>query len=143
MPESKSTHARRWTLFCMAVVAIALFALWNVGRRAMNMQTAAAASTGQEMSEAKPGAQLKAVLQLTAVGNGSAEGILLEKQSETAYRKTAQHMRVSFPRDVSVVMGSASDIRKDTVVHVTGTVGPDKVLQATRIVILTGYVSVD
>jgi hypothetical protein len=143
MPESKSTHARRWTLFCMAVVAIALFALWNVGRRAMNMQTAAAANTGQEMSDAKPGTQLKAVLQLTAVGNGSAEGTVLEKRSETAYHKSGEHMRVTFPRDVSVVMGSAGDIRNDAVVHVTGTVGSDKVLQAIRIVILTGYVSVD
>ena len=143
MPESKSMAVRRWTLFCMVAVAITLFALWNASRRAMHMQTAAAASSGQELAAAEPGEQLKAVLQLTEVGDGSAQGVVLEKQSENVYRKTSRQMRLRFPRDVSVVMGTASDVHKDAVVDVTGTAGVDKVLQTTRIVILTGYVSVN
>jgi hypothetical protein len=143
MPESNRARARRWTFFCMAALAITLFALWNVSRRAMHMQTAAAANSGQELAAPAPGEPLKAVLQLTAVRNGSADGVVLERQSENAYRKTSKVMRVSIPADVSVVMGSAADIRKDAVVHMTGTVGPDKTLQATRVVILTGYVSVN
>ena len=142
MPQSRSAQARRWTVLCMAAVAVTLFAFWNVSRRVMHMQTAAASNSGQEFAGAKSGSERKAVLDLTAVGNGSAEGVVLEKQSENSYRKTGQLMRVSFAPDVGVVMGSAGDIRKDAVVHVTGTVGDDKALHASRIVILTGYVTV-
>lgn len=143
MPQSNRAQTRRRTAFCMAAIAITLFALWSVSRRAMQMQTAAAASSGQELTSASAGAQLKAVLELTAVGDGSAEGVVLEKQNENTYLPTNQHMRLSWPRDVNVVMGSTKDIHKDAIVHVTGTAGADKVLRTTRVVILTGYVSVN
>jgi hypothetical protein len=126
----------------MVTMAVALFALWNVSRRMVQMQTAAAASTGQHLVEAKAGTEVKVVLQLMSVGDGSAEGVVLEKQSESAYRKTSQTLRVRYPQDVSVVMGSTRDIRKDAVMHVTGTMGDDKLLYVSRIVILTSYVSV-
>jgi hypothetical protein len=40
-------------------------------------------------------------------------------------------------------MGSAGDLRTGAVVHVTGTVAQNRRLEASQIVILTGYVSVD
>lgn len=142
MPILKNSRAGRWTLLWTVVLAVMLFELWDVGRRAMHMQTAAAASNGQEVTKAPAGAQLKAVLQLTTVGDGSAQGVILEKQLENAYRRTNQPMQVSFSKEVNVAMGSIDDVHKDAVVHVTGTVDQKKVLHASRFVILTGYVSV-
>jgi hypothetical protein len=126
----------------MAFLAVSFFAFWNIGRRAMHMQTAAAASNGQQATNASVGSQLKAVLQLTSVSDGSAQGVILEKESENAYHRTNQPMQVSFSKEVNVIMGSINDVHKGAVVHVTGTVGQNKVLVASRIVILTGYVSV-
>ena len=142
MPVVKNSRTCRWTMLWMAFLAVALFAFWSIGRRAMHMQTAAAASNGQEVTKAPAGAQLKAVLQLTSVDDGSAQGVILEKQSENAYRRTNQPMQVSFSKEVNVAMGSIDDVHKDAVVHVTGTVDQKKVLHASRFVILTGYVSV-
>lgn len=142
MPVLKNPRARGWTLLSMAFLAVVLFAFWNVGRRAIHMETAAAASDGQQVEAAKAGTQLKAVLQLTSIADGSAEGTLLEKH-DNAYRRTDQRMQVKFSNDVAVVMGSLGDVHKDAIVHVTGTVGPGDVLQVSRFVILTGNVSVE
>ena len=142
MQADGRSRARRWTVLGIAFVAVVLFALWTVGKRAMHMQTAAAANSSEQVMNAKAGSELKAVLQLTSVGDGSAEGVVLEKEGENAYRRTNQTMRVSFAKDASVVMGSMNNVSKDAVVHVTGTVGENQLLQLSRIVILTGYVSV-
>jgi hypothetical protein len=143
MQQKSSSRMARWIALIIVVIAVTLLAVWSVGVRAMRMQTATAASDREQLANAQPGSQLKAVVELTSAGDGKAEGIVLDKQSENAYRRTKATLQIHFAPTTKVVMGSASDIRKGAVLHVTGIVAQNNRLQASQIVILTGYVSVD
>ncbi len=143
MQQKSNSRMARWIALIIVVIAVTLLAVWSVGVRAMRMQTAAAASDRQQLANAQPGSQLKAVVELTSAGDGKAEGIALDKQSENAYRRTRATLQIDFSAAMKVVMGTAGDIRKGAVLHVTGTVARNKRLEASQVVILTGYVSVD
>ncbi len=143
MERKNSSQRMRWVGLIVVVLVVTILAVWSVGTRAMRMQTAAAASDDQLLTTAQPGSQLKADVELTSAGDGKAEGLVLDKQSETVYRRTRVVVQIDFAAATKLVMGSASDIRKGAVVHVSGTVAQDRSLQASQIVILTGYVSVN
>jgi len=89
-----------------------------------------------------PGDEAKLVLELTATEANSIEGRVLEKIDETNYRRTNDTSRVSYDSTTRLVMGKASDVHNGAVVHVTSKMGNDRVLHASQIVILTGYVKV-
>lgn len=143
MQQKSGSRMVRWMGLVVAVVVVTLLAVWSVGVRAMRMQTAAAASGNQQLSDAQPGSQLKAVVELTSSGDGKGEGLVLDKQSENAYRRSKATLQIDFTPATKFVMGSAGDIRKGAVVHVTGTAAQNRRLEASQVVILTGYVSVD
>jgi hypothetical protein len=143
MQTKSSSRLARWIGLIVVIVAVTLVAVWSVGVRAMRMQTAAAASDNDQLAKAQPGSQLKAVVELTSTGDGKAEGLVLDKHSENAYRRSNRTMQIDFAPATKFVMGSAGDLRKGAVLHVTGTVAQNRRLEASQIVILTGYVSVD
>jgi hypothetical protein len=143
MQQKSSSRMVRWIGLIVVASAVTLVAVWSVGVRAMRMETAAAATDDGQFAKAQPGSQLKAVVELTSAGDGKAEGLVLDKQSEDAYRRGKATLQIDFTPATKFVMGSASDIRKGAVVHVTGSAAQDRRLEASQIVILTGYVSVD
>ncbi len=143
MQQKSRSRMARWIGLIVLVLAVTVVAVWSVGSRAMRMQTAAAATGDDQLAKAQPGSQVKAVVELTSAGDGKAEGLVLDKQSENAYRRGKATVQIDFAAATKFVMGSADDLRKGAVVHVTGTVAQDRRLEATQIVILTGYVSVD
>ena len=84
MQTKSSSRLARWIGLIVVIVAVTLVAVWSVGVRAMRMQTAAAASDNDQPAKAQPGSQLKAVVELTSTGDGTAQGLVLDKQSERA-----------------------------------------------------------
>lgn len=143
MRQKRSLGMAHWIGLIAMVIAVTLVAVWSVGVRAMRMQTAAAATGDDRLAKAQPGSQLKAVVELTSAADRKVEGLVLDKQSENAYRRSKATILIDFAPATKFVMGSAGDLRKDAVVHVTGTVTQNRRLEASQIVILTGYVSVD
>jgi hypothetical protein len=143
MQQKISSRIARWMGVVVVVFAVTLLAVWSVGTRTMRMQTAAAASDNQQLSDAQPGSQLKAVLELISSGDGKAEGLVLDKQSEDSYSRSKATLQIDFAPATKFVMGSAGDLRKGAVVHLTGAVAQNRRLEATQVVILTGYVTVN
>ena len=143
MQQKSNSPRSRWIALIIVVITVALFAVWSVGVRAMRMQTAAAASESDQLANPLLGSQLKAVVELTSAGDGGAEGFVLDKLSENTYRRTKATLEIDFAPATKFVMGTSGDIRKGAVLHVTGTIAQNRRLQASRIVILTGYVSVN
>jgi hypothetical protein len=133
---------RLW-IFLLAGLALLAFLTTERGlSRAMRMTVKAAPSA--EIAQLKPGHAAKVLLELTSVAaDGHAEGRVLEKQSETLYRRGATTLQVVFSNDTPMVMGKAADLHRGAVVHVTGTIREDHLLRATQIVILTGYVRIE
>jgi len=67
---------------------------------------------------------------------------MLEKQGETHYTRTTKDVETTWDKHTAIVMGKADDIKPGAVVHVTGKLAADHSVEATQIVILTGYVQV-
>jgi hypothetical protein len=153
-----SSHSRSNRIWIALLVAIALLTLLAMRRslgKAMRMTTET--TTSASPTRLKPGEAAKFVLQVTTVagtanaGSSEVEGIVLEKQTETFYRRTGSTVKIGFDPATPVVMGKIADVREGSVVFIKAKEAETKMgetnkgedrLQAEQIVILTGYVTV-
>jgi hypothetical protein len=123
------------------LAALSLFAMWRSMGRAMQMK--AETTSNSSFAQLKAGDEVKVVLEVTAVAAAaSVGGNVLEKQTETIYRRTGKTAKIAFDATTPVVMGKGPDVHAGAVVHVTAKMGSDQALHATQIVVLTGYVQV-
>jgi hypothetical protein len=145
MPATRSVSSRTTRLWIVLLVALALLSFLAMRRgfvKAMGMK--AEASSGTAVEQLKPGEEVKMVLELTSVkDSASVEGHVLEKQTETVYRRTPTSTAVIYDAATPVVMGKPSDIQRGAVVHITAKMADDHVLHAEKIVVLTGYIKVE
>jgi hypothetical protein len=84
-------------------------------------------------------------VRLESVKGADLKGILLERQSDTAYLMPTDKtpsLTAVITADTSVVMGKPEEIAVGAVVQLAGTVDANHVLQTTQVVILTNYVRV-
>ncbi len=148
--QNFSTSTRVWIVLLLALALLSFFAMRRSVGRAMGMKVETTVIASQ--AEFKPGDEAKVVVEITSVVSQSnvsqsivsqsIEGNVLEKQSETIYRRGGNTIKVSFDASTPVVMGKTSDIHPGAVVHITATMGNDHILHAKQIVVLTGYVKV-
>jgi hypothetical protein len=112
-----------------------------VGTKSMMTAQANAA----DIQSAPTGTAVEVAVQVTALPSaGFFDGQLLEKQG-FGYKHTDQTLHFRFADDATVAMGQRSDVNVGAILSVNAmTVSPDeRQLEAKRVVILTGYVSVD
>jgi hypothetical protein len=92
---------------------------------------------------AAPGDTVKLVLEIVQSSTeGSIRGKLLQKETKKVYLRTNTPVTVQSNSQTKMVMGKQSDIHPAAVVHVTGTLKKDRSVDASQIVILTGYVEI-
>jgi hypothetical protein len=128
-----------WVVVLIALVLLSFLAMRrSVGKAA---QMKAEAAGGSTVAQLKVGDETKVVIEVTGV-SANLEGNLLEKQTETVYRRSGSTIKIAFNAATPVVMGKASDVHTGAVVHVTAKMADDRRLQASQIVVLTGYVKV-
>jgi hypothetical protein len=137
---SKKTNRIGWVLMAVVIMAAA-WAAWKAMGRMNSMDASAAAAS--QFEQFKPGDTAKIMVEVSEAGAGTLTGKILEKESETVYKRSEKLARVSYSPDTKVVMGKTADIKPAAVLHITGAVGNDHALQAQQIVVLTGYVRVE
>lgn len=129
-----------WILLLAALSIVSLMFVWRGAGRMMQMQTQAASHA--EFVQLKTDEVTKIVVEVVEPSGGKIHGKLVEKKDETHYARTVNDANVAWGKETAFVMGKAEDVRAGAVVHVTGKIGADRAVQATQIVILTGYVQV-
>ena len=140
-PLNSSRNYRFWIALLVVLALVSFFAMRRSMVKAMGMK--AETTSGASLQQLKTGDEVKLVLELAGVkGPASIDGTVLEKQTETVYRRTAEKATITFDSSTPVVMGKASDIHDGAVIHVTAKMTGDRTLRAEQIVILTGYVKV-
>jgi hypothetical protein len=141
---STRPNSSRSTRICiLLLVALAIFSLFAMRRSMVKAMGMRAESTIGSPQRLKVGDELKVVLEVTGVAEAaSVEGNVLEKESETVYRRTSNTAKIAFDAETLVGMGKVSDVHAGAVVYVAAKMGADRVLHASKIVILTGYVKV-
>jgi hypothetical protein len=137
---SSSRTIRIWTVLLVALALLSFLAMRRSVGKAMGMKSETTAANS--LSHLKPGDEAKVVLEVTTAAGATVEGNVLEKQSETVYRRSGDTIKIAFDSTTPVVMGKASDIHESAVLHITAKMSNDRVLHAAQIVILTGYVTV-
>jgi hypothetical protein len=138
---NSSRSTRIWILLLVALAIFSFLAMRRSMVKAMGMR--AESSVGASPQPLKVGDEVKLVLEVTGVAEAATvEGNVLAKESETVYRRTSNTAKIGFDTETPVVMGKVADVRAGSVVHVAAKMGADRVLHASKIVILTGYVKV-
>jgi hypothetical protein len=138
---NSSRSTRIWILVLVALAILSFFAMRRsvVKARAMRAES----TVGVSPQQLKVGDEVKVVLEVTGVaGAASVEGNVLEKESERVYRRASNTAKIAFDAETPVVMGKAADVHSGAVIHIAAKMGADRVLHASKIVILTGYVKV-
>jgi len=103
----------------------------------------AAASDEDMFIHASPGDTVKLVLEIgESSTEGSIRGKLLQKEREKVYLRTNTAVTVQSSAQTKMVMGKQSDIHPAAVVQLTGTLKKDRSVDASQIVILTGYIEI-
>jgi hypothetical protein len=134
-----------WIFLLAALAALSLLFVWSGAGRMMRMQTQTA--NRAEFAQLKTQDETRIVIEVTetmaeTTSKGRIRGKLLERQDDTHYLRTANPADVAWDNDTRLVMGKADDIHPDAILHITGKVAADHCVQASQIVILTGYVQV-
>jgi hypothetical protein len=136
-----SRTSRIWIALLLALALLSFLAMRRSLGKALRMN----AGTTEDRSPAQlnAGDEDKVVLEVTGVAAAArVEGNVLERQSEIAYRRTGNAIKIAFEAGTPVVMGKMSDVHAGAVVHIKAKMGTDRVLRAEQFVILTGYVKV-
>jgi hypothetical protein len=131
---------RRLIFLLIAFVLLIITVGWRVGSRAMKMN--AGADVTAQLDQVKSGEEVKVVLEVTSSAAQNLRGTLLDKQTETLYKRSGRVTEVVWDADTKIVMGKAADIHPGAVIHVSGTVVVGDKIKARQIVILSGYVKV-
>ncbi|HEX3472615.1 MAG TPA: hypothetical protein VHT28_15650 [Silvibacterium sp.] len=133
----------RWTIFLVLLGAVSTWSIRSTLVHAKRMKPAATSAAA--FSTLQPGARATAVVQLDKVSGESLTGTLLQRESDTVYRRTVSDTNlvsaILTPK-TAVVMGKAEDILPGAIVQISGVLDTNHALQADQVVILTGYVNV-
>jgi len=128
-----------WAILIAAVLAIVMIPAYLINR----MMAATPTMTEAQVSAASPGAKIEATLEVTATPSDDLfQGTLLERQSDGSYQHTRRTLSVRWRPDTSVVMGKKSDVHRGAVIQVNDKSRADGGVDAEKIVILSGYVTV-
>lgn len=101
-----------------------------------------AVQTANQFALASPDAPVAIVLEVTSLPSGTLlSGAVLQKNADDSYTRTSQDATVRWSA-AQLVMGSTTDIRPGAIVQVNGQMGGDSIVQASQVVVLTGFVQV-
>jgi hypothetical protein len=99
--------------------------------------------TEHALASSAPGESVDLAIEITAAGDGSVAGRMLERSSQTRYRRTQRAVTLRWSARTKLVMGKSGDIRPGAIVQAHGPLDAGATLDADRLVVLTGYVEVE
>jgi hypothetical protein len=151
LPEATT---RRRTAVTRGRVLIALVVLGLAAAVAVPLSTMSRMGAGArpvteaELTALGPGQTVDLALEVTRVtgesvtGESSFAATLLERAEQGGYRRTGRSLRVRWRPDTAVVMGGREEVRAGAVVQARGRVAGEDLVDAARLVVLTGYAAI-
>ena len=99
--------------------------------------------TADAIAATSPGTKLKAIIRIDRKSAGREfSGSILEELGSNQFHATAKTLRVIMDHAPRLIMGSQADLHSGAVVEVSGTAVSSTIIDASQIVVLTGYVEV-
>jgi hypothetical protein len=146
MRNQKSVSASpffRWTVFPVLLGAVSTWSIRSTLVHAKRMNPADTSVAA--FSKLQPGARASAVVQLEKVSGGHITATLLQRESDTVYRRAVSDsnlISVVMTPKMTVVMGKREDLVPGAIVQIAGVLHENHALRADQVVILTGHVHV-
>jgi hypothetical protein len=146
MRNQKSVSASpffRWAVFLVLLGAVSTWSIRSTLVHAKRMNPADTSVAA--FSKLQPGARASAVVQLEQVSGEHITATLLQRESDTVYRRTVSDsnlISVVMTPKTTVVMGKREDLVPGAIVQIAGVLDENHALRADQVVILTGYVHV-
>jgi hypothetical protein len=113
---------------------------WDTMKRSGGMTPKG--ESGAALAASAPGASVRLLMEVLSVGDaGRFSGRLLEDDGGS-YRPTAATVTARLTADSAIVMGAAADIKPSAVLELSGRVDDRHRVRVTRVVVLTGNVTV-
>ena len=123
-------------LVCAGLVLAVALPVYAMGR----MMIGAPLASDAQLAAAAAGDQLEVALEVTAVPDeGPFAANLLERSDQGTYHRSTRALRVRWGSETSLVMGRTSDVRPGAILQARGRMTIDDLLEADRLVILTGH----
>ena len=116
-----------------------LIALWLL---LAQMMAPPPSMTNTTLVRAQPGEKLNLVLRVDGFERHTIAGHVLNRVSDSQYTLTKSTIAIYAPQDAVYVMGSADDVRSGAVLYVYAIATKPHAADATKIVIVTPYVTV-
>lgn len=128
-------------LLGIAALAAMAWAGWSAMQRSAAMTLTDTSATA--FAGAAPGASADLIVEALRVGaGGELTGRLLEPHG-SGYRRTAVYVTARLTAGSAVLMGTAADIKPRAVLELSGRFDDDHRVRVARVVVLTGYVTVE
>ncbi len=100
------------------------------------------AMTADQIDRSAPGAHLNLVIRVDSFARNTIAGHVLDRITDSAYSLTKDAIAIYAPSDTAFAMGSSGDLRPGAVVYVYAVATKAHAADATKIVIVTPYVTV-
>lgn len=94
------------------------------------------------VESAAPGASVTFVARVDAIKRSTITAKILERVTGNTYRATGDTIAIYAPESVSVAMGSRDDLKPGAVVYVYATATKPHAADASKLVVMTPYVSI-
>jgi len=94
------------------------------------------------IARARAGERLNLVVRVDSFSHHTIAGHVLDRVTDSSYTLTKSTMAIYAPGDTSFVMGSPDDVRRGAVLYVYAVATKPQAADATKIVIVTPYVTV-
>jgi hypothetical protein len=107
------------------------------------MMTGARSASEAQMAVSAPGDQVEVAGEVTAaLEDRLFVANVLERSDQGTYRRSGRTFRVRWGSDTSLVMGRTSDVRPGAILQARGRLATGDLVEADRLVILTGNAAV-
>lgn len=127
-------------VFILAILVAIAIPLYLVRT---NMTAGLASSPSGVSAGITPGAQAKFVCRITSISaNNLIQGTVLAKNSDGSYSPTNRSVSIQWNPNQSVTMGSNQDVHQGAVIQVSGQTDSNGTVHASKMFILTGFVTV-
>lgn len=100
------------------------------------------AMTDTALAHSRPGQKVNLVVRVDGFGRHTISGHVLNRVTDASYTLTKSTIAIYAPQETSFVMGSSDDVHPGAVLYVYAVATKPQAADATKIVVVTPYVTV-
>lgn len=135
---------KRWRILVTGAILVTVGLVAVIAAQsAFRSMTDTSALSQTQFDGVATGGQAEVVVEITSMpSNTLLIATLVQADSNSAYRRTSESLTITLSPGTNIVMGQASDVKLGAVLQIRGQRADAHSFNAQRIVILTGFVSV-